>query len=152
MPGPKDFFPAFCGCLGHPDWLTDARFSTAEARRSHAEQLIAEVDTTFGEADRKTWAQRLDRAGLIWAPVQDLDDIRGDPQAEALGIFSLVTNDEAGPFHTVSAPFRIRGADVEVRGRAPRLGEHSRAVLHDAGYSAEAIDSLFNRGVVTGEN
>ena len=152
MPGPKDFFPAFCDCLGHPEWLSDPRFNTAEARRDHAEILIAAADTVFASADRPTWAQRLDRAQLVWAPVHDLDDIVGDPQAEALGIFSLVTDDDAGPFHTVSAPFRIRGADVDVRGRAPRLGEHSRAILRDAGYPADAADSLVRRGIVRSEN
>lgn len=148
MPGPKDFFPAFATALGRPDWLSDARYATAEGRYANAETLIAEVDAIMAGADRPTWAARLDGAGLTWAPVQDLDDIRDDPQAEALGIFSLVDDEDAGPFLTISAPFAIEGADFGVRGRAPRLGEHSRTVLEDAGWAEAEIDELVAKGVL----
>ncbi|MFN0089451.1 MAG: CaiB/BaiF CoA transferase family protein [Acidimicrobiales bacterium] len=151
MPGPKDFFPAFAECMGRPEWLGDPRFADAEGRRAHAEELIAACDEVFAAADRPTWAERLDRAGLTWAPVQNLDEVRADPQAEELGVFSLVTDDPAGPFLTVSAPFHLRGADVGVRGRAPRLGEHSRAVLREAGFAAGEIDELIAGGVVAAE-
>ena len=70
MPGPKDYFPAFAKCLGHPEWVDDERFATPEARRDNAELLIAECDRVFASAPRPHWAERLDHAGLTWAPVQ----------------------------------------------------------------------------------
>ncbi|MDH4146060.1 MAG: CoA transferase [Acidimicrobiia bacterium] len=148
MPGPKDFFPAFCEALGHPEWQDDERFATADARIANAPAFIAEIDEVFAAQDRPLWAQRLDAARLTWAPVQDLDDIRADPQAEELGIFALVEDHPAGPFHTLAAPFHIRDADVGVRGRAPNLGEHTTAVLLDAGWSEQQIDDLVARGIV----
>ncbi len=148
MPGPKDFFPAFAECLGHPEWCDDERFNSVSARANHATEMIAACDAALATADRATWAERFDAAGLTWGPVHDLDDIQHDPQAHELGVFETIDDHEAGPFQTVSAPFSIKGADVAVRGRGPDLGEHSRSVLAAAGWAAEEIDDLVRRGVI----
>jgi len=149
MPGPKDFFGAFARTLGHEEWLEDARFATPEARRDHAKELIAACDVAFAAASRDDWTLRLDAAGLTWAPVQTAEELASDPQAEALGVLHLMEDHQAGPFHTVNAPFAIKGADFGVRGPAPSLGEHSRLILADAGFDSEAIDHLVSQGTVT---
>lgn len=148
MPGPKDFFPAFAACLGRPEWAADARYSSREGRAANAIELNEACDAIFATADRDTWAERLDQAGLTWAPVHTLEDIRNDEQAHELGIFDLVLDHDAGPFHTVNVPFRIRDADVGVRGRGPGLGEHSVAVLSESGWSDDEIAGLVERGIV----
>jgi crotonobetainyl-CoA:carnitine CoA-transferase CaiB-like acyl-CoA transferase len=148
MPGPKDFFPAFARCLGHEEWLEDDRFDTPESRREHAAEIIAACDAVFATASREEWARRMDEAGLTWAPVQTAEELASDPQADALGVLHLHHDHPAGPFHTVNAPFTIRGADVGIRGPAPGLGEHSRVLLAEAGYDQAAIDQLITDGVV----
>ncbi len=87
--------------------------------------------------------------GLTWAPIQTVEEVASDPQAEALGVLHLMEDHPGGPFHTVNAPFSIRGADVGVRGPAPGLGQHSRAILAEAGIAPAAIDRLVDDGVVT---
>ncbi|MEL7155067.1 MAG: CoA transferase [Actinomycetota bacterium] len=148
MPGPKDHFEAFARCLGHPEWLDDPRFCDAEARRDNAEVVIEACDRAFATEDRDSWAGRLDAAGLTWAPVQTAEEVVDDPQAEALGLLHLVSDHPAGPFHTVNAPFIIRDADVGVRGRAPMLGEHSRATLLELGLTTADVERLVADGVV----
>lgn len=152
MPGPKDFFPAFATCVGHPEWCDDDRFATARARVDNAAEMIAACDLAFRTADRATWAERLDAAGMTWAPVHDLEDVRNDPQAHELGIFETITDHDGGPFETIRAPFRIRDADVAVRGRGPGLGEHSREVLSEAGWTDEEVDDFVRRGVVADDH
>ena len=144
MPGPRDFFGAFAEALGHREWVDDERFSSADARVENAAALNRLVDAVFASADRATWAERLDAAGLTWGPVQDLLDLIDDPQAHALGMFAEVGEG----LRTVAAPFRIKDRDVAVRGPAPGLGEHTRAVLVTAGYGPGEIDDLLARGVV----
>lgn len=148
MPGPKDFFPAFTACLGRPEWLANERFSSPEARRENAEDLIAACDEIFATATRAEWADRLDEAKLTWAPVQTTEDLANDPQAEALGILHLMEGHPAGPFMTVNAPFKIGGADVGIRGRAPELGEHGPSVLAEADFDADRIAALIEAGVM----
>ena len=150
MPGPKDFFPAFARCLGHPEWVEEERFATPEARRLNADELIRKCDEVFATESRAIWAERLDRHGLTWAPVQTAEDLTSDPQAEALGMLHLFEDHPDGPFFTVNAPFTIRDADVGVRGPAPRLGEHDRQILIDAGFTGEEVDGLIVDGILGG--
>ena len=148
MPGPKDFFPSFAQCLGHPEWVTDERFADPERRRINAEILIAACDKEFGSESRARWADRLDDAGLTWAPIQTPEELASDPQADALDLLHLVEDHPDGPFLTVNAPFSLRGADVGIRGPAPRKGEHGRAILTEAGLDDQQIDRLIADGVV----
>lgn len=148
MPGPKDFFDAFAVCLGHPEWSVDERFIDAEARMQHATELVATCDQVFATATRAHWADRLDDHGLTWAPVQTTLDLIDDPQARALGVFQAVEGHPARPLDTIAAPFKISGAQMGVRGRAPSIGEHSRRVLADAGFEEHEIQSLIERSIV----
>lgn len=149
MPGPRDFWPAFAHCLGHPEWVDDPRFATPEARRHNAPAIIEACDAVFATAPRPVWADRLDQAGLTWGPIQSVESLVDDPTLHELGGLVLVEDHPAGPFHTVAAPFHINGADVAVRGRAPQLGEHSRQVLSESGFGPDEIEHLLATGVIT---
>lgn len=150
MPGPRDFWPAFAECLGHPEWVDDPRFATIVARRDNSSTLIAECDVIFASEPRDRWAPRLDAAGLTWGPVQSVESLIDDPTLHELGGLHLIDDHPSGPFHTVAAPFRLRGADVTIRGRAPELGEHTRIVLAEAGLTAAEIESLIADRIVGG--
>ena len=49
---------------------------------------------------------------------------------------------------TVSSPFHLDGATKVAPVRAPAVGQHSEAVLRDAGYSADDIAKLKTLGVL----
>ncbi len=148
MPNLERFLPGFLRVIDRPEWIDDVRFNTPQAQRDNATELIALCDDIFLTDDLATWAERLDAEHQTWAPVQSPEDLASDPQAEALGILHLVEDHPDGAFFTVTAPFSIEGADVGIRGRAPRLGEHSREVLAAAGLDGPEIDRLVADGVL----
>ena len=45
-----------------------------------------------------------------------------------------------------AGPVRFPGADDGPKGPSPRAGEHTRAVLSEAGYSAAEIDAMYASG------
>ena len=47
----------------------------------------------------------------------------------------------------VRPPVRFGDADCPLRHPAPRLGEHSRAILREAGYGEREIDDLLARRI-----
>jgi formyl-CoA transferase len=51
---------------------------------------------------------------------------------------------------TISSPFALNGTEKVAPGAAPDLGEHSEAVLREAGFSDAEIDGLRERGVIRG--
>lgn len=131
--------------LGVPELADDPRFSTPEARRTHNEELIAILDNRFAMRDLADWRTRFDAVGVTFSAVSALDDIQHDQQMYAAG--ALVPFAE-GPGLTISSPFTVDGPPKVGPLLAPELGEHTVAVLREAGYSAEQIGDLQVRGVV----
>lgn len=140
-------WPRFCRALGRPEWAEDPRYATARERTRHAAGLVQAIDAIFATADLPTWAERLDAAGIIWAPVSTLPEVMEDESVHRLGVFEEVEHPEVGRFSTLAAPFKVRGADIRPRGPAPKPGAHTFEVLHEAGLSADEIADLAAKGV-----
>ena len=148
MPMPTNFWPKFCALVDRQDWLDDERFSTVLGLMEHGVEIVPEVRAIFAEHTLDDWRSRLDESGLIWEPMADLPDVVEDPALRERGAFSYVVHEQAGAMEVVSAPFHIAGADIEVRGPAPDAGQHTRAVLEDAGYSPQELEQLLAKGAV----
>ncbi|NIP72689.1 MAG: CoA transferase, partial [Gammaproteobacteria bacterium] len=74
-----------------------------------------------------------------------------DGQAEAIGAIAEVDDAHFGPLRFANLPFFLEGRKGRVQARAPRLGEHTRAVLADLGYDEARIQALIDEGAVRGE-
>ena len=71
-----------------------------------------------------------------------------DPQARAAG-FIVETGSEDPDYQlTVANPVTLNGEARRSHGPAPAVGEHTRMILGEAGYSETEIDALVGRGVV----
>jgi len=147
MAQPDRYWPHLCRALDRPEWISDPRFDSLRKRSESSAALTAELDAIFGAADYAAFPPKLDAAGLIWAPVAELPDVIDDPTVRALGSFSPVTHPRLGSFETLSAPFRIEGADIAVRGPAPSPGEHTADVLAEIGFGDEEVATFATDGV-----
>ena len=130
------------------DWATDERFLTLLGLMEHGHELIADIKAMFAAHDLAYWREKLDTAGLIWEPVAELPDVVEDPALRERGAFSHVIHEQAGAIEIVSAPFHIRGAEIEVRGPAPDAGQHTREVFAEKGLSEAEIEALLESGVL----
>ena len=70
-----------------------------------------------------------------------------DPHLNAIG-FWQVQQTKDGPMRFPGIPTWFSATPPAVRDSAPALGEHSRALLREAGYDEAAIAALFERGAV----
>ncbi len=148
MPRAMAYWPAFCELMGRPEWIDDPRFADLLAMAEHSAEIVPEIRAKFAGRDLEDWRADLDTAGLIWEPVALVTEVVEDAQLRAAGAFSMVDHPTAGVIETINAPFTIRGADVAVRGPAPSLGQHTRAVFSAAGLADAELDALFERGIV----
>jgi crotonobetainyl-CoA:carnitine CoA-transferase CaiB-like acyl-CoA transferase len=138
------FKPCFNSCSGAPI-LDEPRFATSPLRDANARELVAILDGLFARKDLKEWRGILDEAGIIFGIVAETQDVAEDEQVLAAG--HLVAFSDAD-FMTVNSPIEIRGQE-KVRPRlAPGVGEHSAAVLRDAGYAEAEIAALREAGVI----
>ena len=140
-------WPALANAIDRPDLPADPRFADAAARRANAPALMAILDSAFARKKLAAWRAILDQAGLTFGIVGTVDEIAADAQALAAGILRPLA--DTGMM-TVDSPFTVTGTAKVPVTRAPGLGQHSSAILRDAGYAESEINLLRAAGAVAG--
>jgi len=141
-------WPVLVDALGIAEDIADGRFATRELREARSAQLVRLLDQAFARHTLAHWRRVLDAAGITFGVVGTLADIPDDEQMRAAG---MVVPSDHGAGWTVANPVRLHGADGRCQprppGPAPALGEHSRAVLAEAGLDPAEIDRLAALGL-----
>ncbi len=139
-------WPRFCDALDRKEWIDHEDWASARGRYQNMRELVDAADSVFQSRTRDEWGERLDKAGIVWGPVQSLEETSRDPQAHALGLFPELTHPELGTYRTVNAPMRFQDCEVGPKGPAPTLGEHSDTILAELGLSEKQIAELRTQG------
>jgi crotonobetainyl-CoA:carnitine CoA-transferase CaiB-like acyl-CoA transferase len=141
-------WPPLCRSVGHPEWLTDERFATPEARALNAATLIGAFDEVFAQKTRDEWGKIFDaEQDMWWAPVQTLDEVVADPQVRAAG--GLIDVPDGATTTTLPAtPADFAGTPCEPRWMAPEPGQHTDEILAELGRSPDTIARLRASAVV----
>ena len=114
-----------------------------EDRDLLAQTLAEELSgLTFDEVKR-----RFDDHGVWYERIQDLEDVREDPQAAYARIFQKVPVGDTEAT-AINHPVRYDGDPPPYRNHLLAAGQHTREVLGELGYDAPAIDGLIDDGIV----
>ncbi len=126
-------WPPLARVVGHPEWLTDPRFTTGRDRAANAAVLIAMLDDVFATRPLAEWASAFaTEPEFFWAPVNSVEDLLADPQFLAAGGIVDVP-DGAATTPMVAIPADFHGTPGGPRRVAPALGEHTEEVLAELG-------------------
>jgi formyl-CoA transferase len=139
-----DRWATFRGAV-QSELLDDPRFKDTPSRRENAVALTATLDKIFAQRPAAELEKILDEHGVVFGAAHNVFDVVNDEQARISG--ALVPTAD-GSMLTVSSPFWIEGEDKVKARNAPGIGEHSDAVLSDAGYGADEIRAFREKGVV----
>jgi crotonobetainyl-CoA:carnitine CoA-transferase CaiB-like acyl-CoA transferase len=134
--------------LGAPDLADDARFRTNADRMANLAALEAELARRFRTKPAAHWLALLEEKGVPSGPVNDMLQALNDPQTVAREMVVEVEHARVGKVKTLGLPVKFSETPGKVRKGAPLYGEHTRAVLGEAGYSATEIDALVKAGAV----
>jgi crotonobetainyl-CoA:carnitine CoA-transferase CaiB-like acyl-CoA transferase len=143
--GPRDF-PAVMTEIGRADLIDDPRCALPITDMEVVREIRALLDETFAAMTLAEVGEMLRRADVIWAPMATLGEVAADPQAQAAGCFVETPDGWGGAFRAPAGPVRFPGAAVGPAGPAPRLGEHTRAVLREAGFGEAEVEALIASG------
>ncbi len=139
----------FCAAVGWPDLVsTDPRFASHATRTRHIDEILAMLSELFLTRTSAEWLRVLADADLPVTPVHTLDSIFEDPHVMATGFFQEEDHPTEGKVRRMAVPMRFSAAGEPERRPAPNLGEHSRAVLAEGGFSAAEIEALIAAGAV----
>jgi CoA:oxalate CoA-transferase len=120
---------------------SDAAYYQQKAMMQTIEQRLLQHPTAY-------WQARLEAAGVPCGPVSYRPQLYDDPQVQALDMMWQLDNRELGSYKAPGHPVRFSKTPVRPGAGAPVLGEHSEAVLVEAGYTLDDIARLKQAGVV----
>ena len=138
---------AYCHAMENPAYAEDPRFRSAADRGAN---IVAFFDATADMAarfDTATLVERLRAVDVPVAPVLAPEAVKEDEHVTARGFIEVKTHPIVGRFLGPKPPASMFGDNLELS-PAPRLGEQSREVLTELGYSEEAINTLESEGVI----
>jgi crotonobetainyl-CoA:carnitine CoA-transferase CaiB-like acyl-CoA transferase len=135
------YWKPFCETMGLQALYDDPRFATSPARQGNRQALheaFAAATRTHRVAEL---LERLERTGVLCAPVQDYAALVADPQVRHNGLLSTLAL-AGGEVPMVRAPMHVDGPAVRWTA-PPAVGEHSRQVLaEELGLEGAHIESL----------
>lgn len=147
---PTDWRP-FCEALEETWLLDDPRFATHAARGENLDELLTLLRPIFKARSTAWLSERLSAHGIMNGRVNSYQEFLQEEQVAATGIMSWL--EQPGVPELVPMP-NIPGLPPlesgTKRAHAPALGEHTRDVLAEHGFSAAQIEALFEKRVVAG--
>ena len=141
------FWSAWCRGVGRDD-LIEAQFE-APGSAPHRQ-----IEAIFAARTRAEWERFAREVECCLEPVLELDEALASEQAAARGM--VVELDQPGaaePVPQLSTPIALSRTPADpARLPGPELGEHTEAVLREAGYDDEQIAELLRSGAVAGRH
>ena len=139
------FWSAFCQGVGREDLAGHA----FDPPGSEAHRTVSEI---FAERTREQWRAFAAEHDCCLEPVLDLDEaLSGELVAAREMVVSLDQPGADQPVRLLGLPFKLsRTPGDPVRAPGPGLGEHTRDVLKEAGYTSAEVDALLESGAVAG--
>jgi CoA:oxalate CoA-transferase len=139
-------FQNLAAAATRPDWLTDPRFEKYQDRRVNWGLLMDELEEWSKTLPTAEVQAIFGRHGVPSSPYRTVREAMADPQLAHRRSLQEV-HDRGGSFLALNPPFRMTASRAAAGDFAAALGEHSREVLAEAGYSPAEIAALATAGV-----
>jgi crotonobetainyl-CoA:carnitine CoA-transferase CaiB-like acyl-CoA transferase len=146
--------------LAQPELRRDSRFASNTERMRHLPELLEILTPIFASRTTERWLDDLERAGVPAGPVASVGEMLTHPQTLAREMVIEVEHSRIGSVRALGSPVKVsavRAPSVSEQppsvGRgAPLLGEDTREVLREAGFTDTQIERLEDAGVVRASN
>lgn len=124
--GSDPLFRRLAQVLGHPEWAEDPRFASNPRRVEHQTVLYALIEPVMSGRSNGEWIALLEPAGIPCAPVQNIAQMLAHEQTGALGLLQDVPG---SAMQFIGLPVSFDGVRPAIRGRPPKLGEHTGEII-----------------------
>lgn len=133
------------GCLELAD---DARFATGASRVENRSAMKAELAKRFETRPTAHWLAALEAVDVLCAPINDYAALVAEPAVASEQRFPRLEHPVLGSVPAVATPARLSANPACPTGPAPLVGEHTRRILAEHGFTGGEIDTLVASGAV----
>jgi crotonobetainyl-CoA:carnitine CoA-transferase CaiB-like acyl-CoA transferase len=137
---------SFLDLVGKPEMMELDAYRSLTARIQNVEKVYGFVAEMIAGETTVYWLEELEKADVPVMPLHTLDSLLEDPHLADVGLIQEYDHPSEGRIRGIASPTVWSDTQPEPERLAPRLGEHSREILTEAGYSPAEIDALFATG------
>ncbi|HTH07281.1 MAG TPA: CoA transferase [Ilumatobacteraceae bacterium] len=140
-----------CTAMGRDDLAVDERFATHQARGTNMAVLDDIIGAWTGSLSADDLLATLNDHGVPAGRIYTARDMVTDPHYLAREMVLRATSAQGWNLPMTGVVPKFGGTPGAVRHVGPRLGEHTLAVLREAGFDDDEISTLVADGVAVGE-
>jgi crotonobetainyl-CoA:carnitine CoA-transferase CaiB-like acyl-CoA transferase len=140
-------FRRLCAALGRKEWAEEPRFRSNTNRVQNRDELDALIVEALRAYPTSHWVDVFNKSDVPNDAVQNTEQVMQDPQVAALNQLAEIALAGEHPVAVPRLPIGLAVTPAAVSGPPPKLGEHSGAILREAGYSDAEIEELVRSGV-----
>ena len=144
----QKYWPLLCEATGQSELLHDPRFADISKVVEDRPVLVERFDRVFATKTQSEWITILRGKGLMFGPVQRIEDVLTDPQALNNGYVVDFEHRSLGQVKIPGYPVQFSASRAGTRTSAPALGEHTDSIMKKMGYSEQEIITLRKTGVI----
>jgi formyl-CoA transferase len=138
---------SFFAASGREDLRKHPIYKDFAARMANIDAVYAELGRIFETRTTAEWLKLLTEADIPTMPVHDLQSLLQDPHLVETAFFAAVDHPTEGAIRSMRVAATWSDTPSMPARLAPRLGEQSREILAEAGFSAEEIVKLEADGI-----
>jgi len=135
--------------MGRPELISDPRYATNAERLKHADDLDAIIGEFIAARTQGENVAFFEKFEVTIGPVYDISQIVEDPHVIERELLADYPDADMGAFPMHHVIPRLSKTPGAIRSPAPRLGEHNRALLAEAGVDEARYAQLLAAGVVS---
>jgi crotonobetainyl-CoA:carnitine CoA-transferase CaiB-like acyl-CoA transferase len=110
-------------------------------------ELNSYLERFFLTKTTQEWVKQLEAKAVLCTEVRSFSEAVKDPQTKANKMLVDVDHPGTGSLQLLGTPVRLHGTKPVSPTHAPGLGENTKDILSEIGYSTSEIESLVQEGI-----
>ena len=144
LPYMNNHWKTFCEKAEREDLIEDERFKDLSSRVKNIDDTYSETGKILATKTTQEWLDIFAGTKVPVIVVNSLEDLFHDPHLEAVDFWKSFDHPTEGQLKMPGFPSKFSKTPASIRKHAPKLGEHSKEILAEAGIDEEAINKMLD--------
>ena len=138
----------FCKTIGRDDLLEDIKYQDNASRLINRQQLVDDLEKTLSKKSSQEWLKDLEKDGVPAGPIFDISEVCSNDQIKSREMDVTLEHPTAGKIRNIGLATKLSQTPGKIKTAAPLLGQHTKEILIEMGYTAEEIEEFISNETV----